>query len=845
MLNDLTRIFENLTIEKGKTSAKKKESAKKTAYWFNEKCKEYYPDITDEEIIEKARFAIINIEIIKKYVPKKKIKEDDTDKKAVIVEPEIIKYKRNTLKNIQNQLNHLFYTSNEIRSYSTLSDEFLEKSFPNWTKKERNSVIRIYENYFRLLINQDENAAYDRLVEGYTRIPKQAINDINPGYFIRMMKDLWSINVLEDEFKEDANIKKAQKKWNSLLDGIADGAYDSTQKSAFTNIENLNGLPELSDEMHEDFDTKDHVEKIRDFARKVYSSSSIRLSPQEQQYFELLIDSSYFEEDTPEERISFNALVQERWRELGYNDDYGRKLLSRLRAKLQSVPGLKEGLHFITLDTDNTEGIEALDFLLANIYIKTNSNKLVAYQFSPEELEKMLELKKILQNEDKNDAKKPNFKFEIDRFPKVYFKNKLEDFNEALINELQTKNFDEKNSDEKNSDEKNSDEKNSDEEERKIRYVKFIKIELPNNIKNKIANHETLTDDEKKDLFDLDEYVKHPNFNIDSLGSYNLFGGAKSEGEIILYKDVIEAYVKNHDNIDEKDVRLIVLMHELGHWVSHWPIANNVNWRIGYNTGHKKTHEAIAQTIAYWMIKGDENLEKAFELMNPTKKDSPYLLYENLISQDISEILNKIVDLRNHHYLNDSAQYRYLADSSLNYIDNPMLMHLKTCLIFNDSLEAISDYTFGPETIKLIQDEIKKELKEGVRKEDLDSLKECLNDLNISEKEELIFTGEYDNIAFEKSKDKTLYKLIVLNLNPVEDEDKKYVVWKYEGDKVLKFNKETVELFSDWEDYKNVEDKSNFRAHVKFKDQAKLIYKYIYGNDDTAELSSDMGNLGF
>ena len=299
MLNDLTRIFENLTIEKGKISDKKKESAKKLANWFNEKCKEYYPDITNEEIIEKARYAIINIEVIKKYVPKKKIKEDDTDKKAVIVEPEIIKYKRNTLKNIQNQLNHLFYNSNDIRSYLTLSDEFLEKTFPHWTKKERNSIIRIYENYFRLLIKQDENAAYDRLVEGYTRIPKQSINDISPGYFIRMMNSLWSINVLEDEFKEDANIIKAQKKWNSLLDGIADEAYDSTQKSAFTNIENLNGLPELSDEMYEDFDTKDHVEKIRDFARKVYSSS-IRLSPQEKKYFELLINCSYFEDESNE-----------------------------------------------------------------------------------------------------------------------------------------------------------------------------------------------------------------------------------------------------------------------------------------------------------------------------------------------------------------------------------------------------------------------------------------------------------------------------------------------------------------------------------------------------------------
>ena len=829
MLNDLIRIFENLTIEKGEISAKKKESAKKLANWFNEKCKEYYPDITDEEIIEKARFAIINIEVIKKYVPKKKIKEDDTDKKVVKVEPEIFKYKRNTLKNIQSQLNHLFYNSNDIRSYLTLSDEFLEKSFPHWTKKERNSVIRIYENYFRLLINQDENAAYDRLVEGYTRIPKQSINDISPGYFIRMLYSLWSINVLEDEFKEDANIKKAQKKWNSLLDGIADEAYDSTQKSAFTNIENLNGHSELSDEMHEDFDTKDHVEKIRDFARKVYSLN--RLSPQEKKYFELLINCSYFEDESNEpidNKISFLALVQKRWVELGNKEVNGRKLLSRLREKLLSVPGLKEGLHFITLDTDNTEGIEALDFLLANMYTKTNSNKLVAYQFSPEELEKMLELKKILQNDEKL-----NFKFEIDRFPEVYFENKLEELNESLINELHTK---------------NSDDENPDNEESIFRYKNYIKKDLPKNIKDKIANHETLTEDEKKDLFDLDEYVKHPDFNIDSLGSYNLCEGAKSEGKIVLYKDVIEAYVKYHNNIDEKDLRLKVLLHELGHWVSHWPIANKSNWRIGYNTLHKKTHEAIAQFIAYKLIEGNDKLENVFKLMKHKKEDSPYRLYENLISQDISEILNKIVDLRKHHYLNDSAQYRYLADASLNYIDTPMLMHLKTCLIFNESLEAISDCKLDPETIQLIQDEIKKELKEGVKKEDLESLKECLNDLNISEKEELIFTGKYDNIAFEKDELKdddgkiikiTLYKLVVLNPNQEEDEDKKYVVWKYEGDKVLKFNKETGELFSDWE------PNEHFKNMYNFSTQAKLIYKYIYGNYDTAELSSDLGSLGF
>lgn len=567
--------------------------------------------------------------------------------------------------------------------------------------------------------------------------------------------------------------------------------------------------------------------------------------------------------------------------EYGLTYDMAKQAVSKVKWAVEELKRLKanegtSGMYFLTNEeSDSVKVMNVLHFLEKKEAQNTNSNKLVAYRFSPEELLKMLELKKILQNEDKNDAKKPNLKFEFDRFPEVYFKNKLEELNESLINELQTKNFDEE----------NFGEKNSDEEESKIRYVKFIKTDLPNNIKDKIANHETLTEDEKKDLFDLDKYVNSESFNINRLGVYRSSKtklgclNVTNEGKIILYKDVIEAYVKNHDNIDEKDVRLIVLMHELGHWVSHWPIANNATWRIGYNTGHKKTQEAIAQIIAYWMIKGDEDLEKAFELMNPTKKNSPYRLYENLISQHISEILNKIVDLRKHHYLNDSAQYRYLADSSLNYIDNPMLMHLKTCLIFNDSLEAISDCTLDPETIQLIQDEIKKELKEGVKKEDLESLKECLSDLKNLEKitqnnEALIFTWEYKNVgpnrmelfrktltpavflpsdefnemqvekykdtmknlgffsAFEKYVDEktgeiTLYKLMVPNPNPEEGENPKYAIWIYKGDSISKLEITPSEIITN------------------FKSQAPLTYAYPDIERDAIDLSADLWNLGF
>jgi hypothetical protein len=324
-------------------------------------------------------------------------------------------------------------------------------------------------------------------------------------------------------------------------------------------------------------------------------------------------------------------------------------------------------MYFLTNEeTDSVKVMNVLHFLEKKEAQNTNSNQLVAYRFSPEELLKMIELKEILQSENE----KLNFKFEFDRFPEVYFTN----IKDKLNNDLKIK-----------------DNKNTENGE-----------------------------------IDLYKYVNSKSFNIDKLGVYRTSKtklgclNVTNEGVIILYEDVIKVYAECK-KINEKDLRLKVLLHELGHWVSHWPIANKSNWRIGYNTLHKKTHEAIAQIITYKLIEGNDELENLFEVMRHEKEDSPYRLYENLITQDISEILNKIVDLRKHHYLNDSAQYRYLADASLNYIDNPMLMHLKTCLIFNESLEAISDCTIDQENILLI--------KEGLKNDELESLKVSLSSL--------------------------------------------------------------------------------------------------------------------
>jgi hypothetical protein len=517
--------------------------------------------------------------------------------------------------------------------------------------------------------------------------------------------------------------------------------------------------------------------------------------------------------------------------EYGLTYDMAKQAVSKVKWAVEELKRLKanegtSGMYFLTNEeTDSVKVMNALHFLEKKEAQNTNSNRLVAYRFSPEELLKMLELKKILQNEDKNDAKKPNLKFEFDRFPEVYFKN----------------------------------------------------------MEDELSNNPKIEDKYKQNgKIDLYKYVNSKSFNIDKLGVYRTSKtklgclNVTNEGIIILYEDVIKVYAKCK-KINEKDLRLKVLLHELGHWVTHWPIANKSNWRIGYNTLHKKTHEAIAQFIAYKLIEGNDKLENVFKLMKHKKEDSPYRLYENLISQDISEILNKIVDLRKHHYLNDSAQYLYLADSSLNYIDNPMLMHLKTCLILNDSLEAISDCTLDQENIQRIEDEIKKELKEGVKKEDLESLKECLSDLKNLEKitqnnEALIFTWEYKNVgpirmglfretftpaefspsdefneiqvdkykdkmknigffsAFEKYVDEktgeiTLYKLMVPN--PTEVGKLDFAIWIYKGGSITK-----LEI-------------TPSPSIAEFRTQAPLIYNYLHIYKKQIDLAANLGGLGF
>jgi hypothetical protein len=95
------------------------------------------------------------------------------------------------------------------------------------------------------------------------------------------------------------------------------------------------------------------------------------------------------------------------------------------------------------------------------------------------------------------------------------------------------------------------------------------------------------------------------------------------EGRIVLFKDRIENFA-NRKKIDIDDVRYILLMHELGHWLCHSPKYNNRNWSLGYGVKNKKTHESLAQLIAYWMADGKIDKEA---ILNDTNTTAFAVLY--------------------------------------------------------------------------------------------------------------------------------------------------------------------------------------------------------------------------
>lgn len=221
----------------------------------------------------------------------------------------------------------------------------------------------------------------------------------------------------------------------------------------------------------------------------------------------------------------------------------------------------------------------------------------------------------------------------------------------------------------------------------------------------------------RKEFNHLEE-THEDTMNPDLLGVYvyGIDGSGKTatstEGVVILFSDKIENYSRRSGNV-KADIQYVVLMHELGHWFSHWPCADNTRWIYGFHFCNKRTKEALANIIAYWCLETAGHKKVMSDLTPKTidtggflhmlNKDlltvdgqfvdinNPYGAYYLLLQKDPKEILGKIKVLRAAFYLDDQHMLDLLSgnvgklseildvDKIEDYIDESILGSPEIC----------------------------------------------------------------------------------------------------------------------------------------------------------------------
>lgn len=126
------------------------------------------------------------------------------------------------------------------------------------------------------------------------------------------------------------------------------------------------------------------------------------------------------------------------------------------------------------------------------------------------------------------------------------------------------------------------------------------------------------------------------------LGSYN-----PDHAKIVLYERGIRWFAVRY-KIDKKFLRMIVLIHEIGHWITHLlPKPNVLPWPIElYKLTSQEVHEGWAQLITYWVVnKTGYRMEDTFEELNKHQSNI-YKVYEQFKNNAESSIVDSLENLR-------------------------------------------------------------------------------------------------------------------------------------------------------------------------------------------------------
>lgn len=574
MKKQLISLFKNVFEKNELTGNVPKMDEYALATWFEKKCKQLNPIISEDEVFEIALTTFSNVFYI----------DDFKNKRFSVLKEKF----------------SLFLKQEIFVSSLNKKDEakkMLSNIFPQWTNDEIENVVNSLTFFYYRLLNQDENALLDRITSFYSENHKKIQFDlISPKYFYVSIRNSW---VLKEDRKEYQPITDKMKDEILTLFDIELKIEKEKKKKLVKqslNIENAVDFEKLTTEV-ETISNEDAEEKTKAVIRvtqKLLKDGG--LSKAEHKMLVTLVECMEYENMNNQTFNDYKNQVQIIANESPSNF---RKILNRLRDRI-NLPENRELKTQLYGFKKNPEDLIVLEFLEA--FLNENMKKeinLKAYRFSEEELQKILELKSLFQNNG----------FEIERLPEVYFDD----------------------------------------------YDRFK--EVFGEIENDKWNND----------FD---FVLEPEM-IGIYTNYSIKNQLETkEGIIVLFKDRIERYAsylsdnkKNGLTISENitTIRLLVLLHEVGHWICHWPLAQNKNWTKGFGLKNPKTHESLAQLITYWMIENQVDLKKHFEdNLVPTNKNNIYALYEQLISFDKEEIIKKIIFLREHYFLDDELNFLVL-----------------------------------------------------------------------------------------------------------------------------------------------------------------------------------------
>jgi hypothetical protein len=143
------------------------------------------------------------------------------------------------------------------------------------------------------------------------------------------------------------------------------------------------------------------------------------------------------------------------------------------------------------------------------------------------------------------------------------------------------------------------------------------------------------------------------------------FWTKSNEGKIILFKDRIEAFCARNLSLSEEGVRFVVLMHELGHWMSHWA-ENSGRWIYGFQFSNRFTEEALAQLFAYWCCKRNPAYEQVLFDLSPKDAQGKvdaikvYGAYQTLKKHSKVVVLKKLAQLREFWMVKDEKMLQFL-----------------------------------------------------------------------------------------------------------------------------------------------------------------------------------------